>query len=144
MFSQIRRSTGRVPRVMKRKFGLGPFSECSVMTGVGPGKEFWIVTRNSVSRQRLLAQCRDTVLYDATWSTSYRWLLGHDKVRCHDTIWPWWGRISVATWDFRVATELATTGEDSTHGRHPTIATACMTGKTGSSVLTYLSNNQKK
>ena len=33
MFSQIRRIVGRVPRVRKRKFGLGPFrlsSWCSV------------------------------------------------------------------------------------------------------------------
>ena len=54
-------------------------SGCSVATGVGPGRAFWVVTRNS-RRQRILAMCRDTILYVATWSIGYRWLLGRDRV----------------------------------------------------------------
>ena len=36
-------------------------NECSVAAGVGLGKVFWVATRNSGSRQSLLAMCRDMV-----------------------------------------------------------------------------------
>ena len=102
-------------------------SECSVATGVGPSRAFWVVTRNS-GRQSFLALCHDTILYVATWSTGCRWLLGRDRVRCRDRVWPGWGRNSVAIGDFRVTTELAKTGEDSEHGRRPARATVLTVG----------------